>query len=235
MDDVVLGAVRMFRAEATFQHIELVYTPPAPPVYIRGDAQRIGQMLANLLSNAIKYMGLSTSRRIDVRASVQTPANAAASPPFLVVSVADTGIGMTLEEQAALFVPYGVAAPRAHATYGQPTMGLFVTRELLSLMGGSITVQSVPTQGSTFVLEIPVTIVATNGTKPAPEAGTASALVTPGPVTSASPISWSAPPPTPVDATHCLDAGRPHRSIVGADSARARARARRDAARAKLI
>ena len=74
----------------------------------------------------------------------------------LLLSVHDTGIGMTTEEQAKLFLPFAQANSKTFTTYGGSGMGLFITKELLGLMGGAVRVQSVPDLGTTFTLEIPV-------------------------------------------------------------------------------
>ena len=100
-----------------------------------------------------------------------TPAASAASstagtsspPPelcTLVVSVHDSGIGMTSDEQARLFIPFEQATSKTHSTYGGSGMGLFITKELLRLMGGGIRVDSSPTSGTTFRFTIPVRLAA---------------------------------------------------------------------------
>ena len=214
VNDLVDGTIGMFRAEAGARHIRLDYTPPTPPEFVRGDAQRISQMLSNLLSNAIKFTRLAAHRRIHVQAAVRPVADVAAGTTgstahTLVVSVSDTGIGMTSEEQANLFLPYGQGTTTSQTTYGRSTMGLFITKELLSLMGGSIHVESVSGKGSTFTVEVPVAVVVP------PESPTdidADSI----PETTTSSLATPLMPVTPSEASHSTPcAGQLPRTILG--------------------
>lgn len=116
------------------------------------DPVRVQQCLSNLVSNAIKFTPAGHVK-IDV-ATEQTGANSR-----LVVSVHDTGIGMTSETIAKLFNNFAQADASTTRTFGGSGLGLAISRRLARMMGGDVTVTSQPGVGSTFRL----TIEAANG------------------------------------------------------------------------
>lgn len=126
------------------QQLLLDLPPSMPPV--RGDATRIAQILTNLLSNAHKYTPAGGTITI----------SAAREGDFLRVSVTDTGVGMTEEEQANLFTRFYRAKNIATQDVGGTGLGLTITRTLVEMHGGAITVQSAPDVGSTFSFTLPI-------------------------------------------------------------------------------
>ncbi len=122
-------------------------TPPdLPPVM--ADPHRLGQVLLNLLSNACKYT--PDGGTITLRAMRQGE--------YVAFSVADTGIGLSAEEVARLGTKFW-RADNEH-TQSQPGTGLgfAITRNLIALMGGALSIRSAPGQGSTFTFTIPVAV-----------------------------------------------------------------------------
>ena len=115
------------------------------PGSVMGDPTRVRQILLNLLSNAIKF---THEGGVIVRVS--------APPNQLRVEVADTGIGITPEQQVTLFDAFTQAESSTTRTYGGTGLGLSISHQLARLMGGSLTVTSTLGSGSTFALEIPV-------------------------------------------------------------------------------
>ena len=193
LDQVVDAAVTMFAAEAASADIQLLWSDASRErthARVRADQQRISQIVVNLISNAVKFTSRAAVRTIvvdaDLRAAAATStltsamavnpgnpgsagSNAAAgsvgtaAAATILFSVRDSGIGMTAEEQGRLFVPFGQASSKTHSNYGGSGMGLFIVKELLDLMGGSIRLESAPGQGSTFFVEIPCTLAAQVG------------------------------------------------------------------------
>jgi len=115
-------------------------------LWVRGDRERIRQVLLNLLSNAVKYSG--TSKIVDV--AIHRADDSA------VVTVTDYGIGIPAREQAAVFElnfrGSNVSANR-DGGYG---LGLFISKRIVDQHGGSLAVASVEGEGSTFTLSLPL-------------------------------------------------------------------------------
>jgi CheY-like chemotaxis protein len=117
------------------------------PAGMRGDANRVCQILLNLLANAIKF----TDRgyvELHVRAL---------SPCGVRLEVVDTGPGLTREQQARLFRRFEQAdGARTAARYGGSGLGLAISQELTAEMGGSIEVESAPGEGARFIVVLPL-------------------------------------------------------------------------------
>lgn len=118
------------------------------PETIHTDACRLRQILINLLGNAIKFTDTGEVRLV-VRASVRR-----GGPCSLQFDVVDTGIGIAPEHQSRLFLPFFQAESSTCRRYGGTGLGLAISRRLAEMLGGEITVQSVPGKGSTFTLTI---------------------------------------------------------------------------------
>ncbi|HUG27732.1 MAG TPA: response regulator [Gemmatimonadales bacterium] len=118
---------------------------------MRADVTRVRQVLFNLLSNASKFtdhgeITLSAERRAGPEGEV------------MVLAVADTGIGMTPEQQERLFQAFSQADATTAAKYGGTGLGLAISRMFCEMMGGQISVASTPGQGTTFTVVIPATV-----------------------------------------------------------------------------
>src|SRR2546427_785387 len=113
------------------------------------DPMRLRQILLNLLSNACKFtkqgeVKLRVKRVVDGR-------------NWMEIAVADTGIGMTPEQQAKLFEEFTQADSSTARQYGGTGLGLAITRQLAHMMGGDVTVASEPGKGSVFTVRLPGT------------------------------------------------------------------------------
>ncbi len=133
------------RAEERGLSLALEVADNLPPV-LRYDPIRVRQCVANLLSNAIKFTehGSVTAR---VGAEQRR-----AGDWVIRISIADTGIGMDEETVARLFGAFTQADASITRRFGGTGLGLAITRQLARLMGGDVTVESTPGQGSTFHL-----------------------------------------------------------------------------------
>ncbi len=118
---------------------------PAVPGWLRGDVSRVRQVLVNLLANAVRFT--PHGGRIDVVVDATDPGDGRRE---LHVAVADTGIGMTAEQQARLFEPFVQADASISRTHGGTGLGLSIARRLVEAMDGEISVTSTPGEGSTF-------------------------------------------------------------------------------------
>jgi PAS domain S-box-containing protein len=126
-------------------------TPPEFPSLLRGDPGRVRQVLTNLVGNAIKF---TDSGEISVSASVSRD-----EPERLVVRLAvrDTGIGIAPDRQAAIFESFTQADGTSTRRFGGTGLGLTISRQIVTLLGGRIFVDSKQGRGSTFWAELPFT------------------------------------------------------------------------------
>lgn len=148
--DAVANIHRM-KAEEKGLDFEVSIEPAAGGRFV-GDSLRIRQLLHNLLSNAIKFTGKgSVSVHVDA-----TPEDGNGRVR-LVLTVRDTGIGLTKTAQAAIFDAFAQADSSTTRNYGGTGLGLAICRELCRLMGGSISVRSRAGRGAAFRIELPVT------------------------------------------------------------------------------
>lgn len=138
------------------------------------DVTRLRQCLFNLVSNACKFTSKGT-----------ITVNAAREPTdegdFLVVSVSDTGIGMSAEQMENLFEVFVQADSSTTREYGGTGLGLAISRRLARMMGGDITVESETGAGATFTIRVPAQVVAVTD-EAAASPGLAEAISTGGKV-----------------------------------------------------
>ena len=111
------------------------------------DPMRLRQILLNLLSNACKF-----TKQGEVKLRVKKVVD---GRNWIEIAVADTGIGMTAEQQAKLFEEFTQADSSTARQYGGTGLGLAITRKLARMMGGDVTVTSEPGKGSVFTLRLP--------------------------------------------------------------------------------
>ncbi|WP_052408768.1 ATP-binding protein [Paraburkholderia acidipaludis] len=127
---------------------------------LRGDSVRLRQILFNLLSNAIKF---TPAGEVSVSVSALQPVGAACSSPArqrLVITVADTGIGIAQDAQVQLFEPFVQAESSTTRRFGGTGLGLTICRRLAALMGGTLELESELGRGTALTLRIELPIEA---------------------------------------------------------------------------
>lgn len=141
---IVASATRMLASRLAERSIELGVSVPDDLPFVDVDATRIEQVLVNLLGNAVKFT--MPGGRITIRA--------ATNAGDLEMSVADSGIGIALDEQAHVFERYWRAhhAVRRHGA----GLGLAISKGIIDAHGGRIWLTSTPGQGSTFTFTLPL-------------------------------------------------------------------------------
>ena len=132
-----------FSRKAVAKALFLQYEHQNSSFVVKGDADKLEQVLANLLTNAIKFTPSGTisfySKYLEGK---------------LHIEIRDTGIGMDEETQKRIFAPFERAAQNVNSEgFG---LGLFLTKGLVKVLNGIITVESAPGKGSIFRLEIPL-------------------------------------------------------------------------------
>jgi signal transduction histidine kinase/CheY-like chemotaxis protein len=120
------------------------------PAVIWSDRARVYQIISNLLSNAAKF---TVQGKVGLRAWLNTEDP---KRPTVSICVSDTGVGIPQEYQGQLFEAFTQADTSATRAYGGAGLGLALARSFCVMMGGSITVESAPGEGSSFTVTLPV-------------------------------------------------------------------------------
>jgi signal transduction histidine kinase len=132
---------------------------PAELGVLHADLTRVRQVLFNLLSNAAKF----TQRG---RVSLEVFPLRLAGRDWIEFAVADTGIGMTAEQQRRLFESFSQADPSTSRKYGGTGLGLVISRRFVQMMGGEIQVDSELGRGTVFTVRLPRRVAAAAATAP---------------------------------------------------------------------
>lgn len=158
INDVLANLASVVSAKSEENQTELLINiDPSTPPEMRGDPLRIGQILINLVGNAVKF-----TKGGDVMISVGAEHDQDGLG-WLVLSVKDTGIGMSQDQCEDLFKPFTQADQSISREYGGTGLGLSISKQLVDLMGGTIWAESAEGKGSTFSFRLP--LVVTNSTR----------------------------------------------------------------------
>jgi|GEM_PF-92294 len=142
---VARRVIERYASHAPQHQLVLDFTPADDFPTVRGDPQRLEQVLDNLVSNAIKYSPRGGVVEIKGEASTVE----------VVVSVRDEGVGIPLEEQERIFTRFHrIENPETRAVSGTG-LGLYLTRAIVRAHGGRCWVDSIPGQGATFYVALP--------------------------------------------------------------------------------
>ncbi len=152
--DMLSEIVNMLWKRAKDKGLELkVDVAPDLPGELKGDEVRIKQILINVLNNSIKY-----TRNGSVSLSIQCEKRPGGIAN-VVYSIADTGIGIKQESMPYLFTAFKRVDEEKNRHIEGTGLGLAIVKQLVDQMGGRITVNSVYTKGTTFIIEIPQLVI----------------------------------------------------------------------------
>ncbi|HEY0201247.1 MAG TPA: ATP-binding protein, partial [Burkholderiaceae bacterium] len=141
--ECVQEMVGMFEPQAAAKGLRFVFEAESPlPALVRADEKRVRQILINLLGNAIKF---TTQGRVTLRVRH--------AREMAYIDIEDTGPGMTEADLAQIFEPFARSAS-GHASTPGTGLGLTIAKMLVDLMGGMLSAQSTPGQGSVFRVQL---------------------------------------------------------------------------------
>lgn len=151
----IIGFVRYvaeaFHSFADTRDLRVQFQANAEAFRMDFDAEKMQSILSNLLSNALKF----TPPGGNITVVIQVHADPESAEPTVTISVSDTGVGIPADKIARIFERF-YQADNSAARSGEGTgIGLALTRELVRLMQGEISVESRPGQGTTFTLRLP--------------------------------------------------------------------------------
>jgi len=151
--DTFESAVESYAAKSAEENINFtLFIDPTLPVGLIGDPTKISQVILNLISNAIKF----TSRNGDVAVSIKKLSDNGKNV-IVEFSVADTGIGITVEQQKNIFDAFTQADVSTSRKYGGTGLGLSISGKFIAVMGSELKIKSVKDEGSTFYFTLHLT------------------------------------------------------------------------------
>jgi len=157
VDEVLSEVINTMKSLAENKFIEIVVSMGEGISSITGDRVKLKQILYNLLSNAIKFTPEGGKVKVTVDKEEHLDTGSIQGLGYLQFAVQDTGIGISAEDKERIFDEFEQASTSLSKKYGGVGLGLALTKKLVELHGGKITVESNLGEGSTFIFFIPVT------------------------------------------------------------------------------
>jgi signal transduction histidine kinase/CheY-like chemotaxis protein/HAMP domain-containing protein len=150
-DSLITEIIGMIHPQAKHKGIELLQTGGDPELFIVSDAHKLRHILQNIISNAVKF---TEKGKVEVATRKSDQA--------IEITVSDTGIGIAEEHIAHIFDEFRQADSSTSRRFGGTGLGLAIARKYANLLGGEITVESIPGKGSEFTLALPLHYAAEN-------------------------------------------------------------------------
>ena len=144
-----ISNMALVRAEEKRQNFIVNYGDDVPS-FIFSDELRLSQVITNLLTNAIKF----TPEEGSVELNIKKLEDLGDEEVLLLVEVADTGIGISSEQQTKLFSPFNQADSSISQSYGGTGLGLAICKRIVELMGGVIWIESEIGEGAKFIFTL---------------------------------------------------------------------------------
>lgn len=137
----LLGVVETLKQTATDKNLTLTFTPPSVPIMHQTDAKRLHQVIQNLVSNSIKYTEKGSVEIVCEQTALTTT-----------VRIKDTGMGISAEDQQKLFAPFSRVGGVEKTGITGTGLGMWITKQLVESLGGTITVESIKDVGTHVVV-----------------------------------------------------------------------------------
>lgn len=154
LGDYVHDVVKLFESLARKQGVSLSFEDKTVNSITDVDTDKVEKILVNLLSNAFKFTPIDGSVKVSLDLIEQTSDNGIPAAKYFVLDVADTGAGISPENQKVIFDEYYTTDP-VRLNVDNTGLGLSYVKKLLMVMGGKITVDSEEGRGSSFSVYIP--------------------------------------------------------------------------------
>jgi signal transduction histidine kinase/DNA-binding response OmpR family regulator len=165
MQDLVQHTVERIRSASIERQHAIREELPEQPIQFACDREKVLLILGHLLSNAVRFTPdggqiivraeLRPADALDRNGRYLAPSRITTSLPWVVVEVQDNGIGIAEHEQPRIFDRFYQVANSLTRDHGGTGLGLALVRELVTMLGGAVWVESHPTQGSTFGIALP--------------------------------------------------------------------------------
>ncbi|MEP6989522.1 MAG: ATP-binding protein [bacterium] len=146
LDEVLASAEALVAPQVRNKRLSLTYAPTEQGLVVRADGEKLQQIVLNLLTNAVKFTEPGGHIELSCRAAGDE----------VHVRVSDTGRGIAADQLARVFEPFVQIDARLTRTQEGVGLGLAISRDLARGMGGDLTAESTPGQGSTFTLALPL-------------------------------------------------------------------------------
>lgn len=153
---LVRATVELWRARVEEKGLGLQISMPEQDILLTADTARLQHALGQLLDNAVKFTPEGGRIVVGVHEPVRPPWQEASPSLYVVIAVADSGVGIPAEKQQAIFQAFTQADMSDQRRFGGLGMGLTITSRIVAAHGGRIMLQSEPGQGSTFTIWLPV-------------------------------------------------------------------------------
>lgn len=155
LPDFLQGIVAMFRLRAHQKNITFLYEELSPlPLAVRGDEQKLRQVLINLLGNAVKFTEKGgVAFKVGYIVQNLSKNKEQSIPNKIRFQVEDTGIGIAPEQLEEIFLPFQQVGEKRHAV-GGTGLGLAISKRLVEMMGSRLEVKSALGEGSIFWIEL---------------------------------------------------------------------------------
>jgi signal transduction histidine kinase len=140
---VITDVVDVLKETAKEKRLTLTYMPLAVPISYNTDAKRLHQVIQNIISNSIKYTHVGG---VEVTTEV--------TPLTVSIRIKDTGMGISGEDQQKLFAPFARVGGVEKTTITGTGLGMWITKQLVEILGGTITVESIKGVGTHVVITL---------------------------------------------------------------------------------